>query len=206
LDGEIPKKNSKKSKVVVNGDVDVHQNAGVDVGMKKSRIVIKLSRGGNGNGEKAEASESSKEKKKPSKRKRDASMQGDNNDIDEEVDVETIPRKRKKDPNQVSKYKKEVEGKSDGRIDDEKPTNNGPDDIPIFLNLKFWKQCRESLDGTFKSARKNLTQLDSWVLPLGVPDDKFADIANNTLDKMTKYVRSVLFFCHIVFLFLTQFF
>lgn len=61
----------------------------------------------------------------------------------------------------------------------------GSSETPIFLNLKFWKQCRESLNGTFKAARKNLTQFDGWTLPEDVAD-KFTEIANITLEKMNK--------------------
>jgi hypothetical protein len=150
---------------------------------KNPRIVIKL-RAGDEDTTKIDAKEALKEKK-PAKRKRNDAIPKDNELSDEEVDTEPISKKRKKET--VQGAKKKVGRKSDVPIDEpvQASSNRSDDDPPVFLNLKFWKQCRDSLNGTFKAARKNLTQFD-WELPPGIPADKFADVANYALDKMDK--------------------
>jgi len=181
MEDEIPIKNMKKAKLNSNEDNVILQGAGVDAGKKKPRILIKLRPGS----EKSDATESKKDKNTSLKRKRESSMQGTDDAI-KETGTETVAKKLKKDAGQSTKKKVSRKGEDN---DTKSTSAAGPkDDLPIFLNLKFWKQSRESLNGTFKSARKNLTQFDSWVLPPGIPDDKFADIANSTLDKMNKYV------------------
>ena len=56
----------------------------------------------------------------------------------------------------------------------------------IYLDIELWKANRQALNGTFKAARKNLMQYGAWELPPDVPGNSFADIANETLEKMDK--------------------
>lgn len=101
-----------------------------------------------------------------------------------DIDPAPIPRKRQKDSGQSKKKVAKID--HSGETAARGSTSNGDSkETPIFLDLKFWKDCRESLNGTFKAARKNLTQFDGWTLPDDVAD-KFAEIANNTIEKMNK--------------------
>lgn len=57
----------------------------------------------------------------------------------------------------------------------------------VFLDIEVWESSRKTLDGSFKAARKNLRKAGPWKLPPGISDDKFADVAYITLDKMNKH-------------------
>ena len=65
----------------------------------------------------------------------------------------------------------------------------------VYLDLDFWNAARESLDGSFKAARKNLLQFGPWKLPPGIPGEKFSEVAYITLDKMHKYVSKFVHTC-----------
>ena len=150
-----------------------------DVTKKKPRIQIKLRKTDDNN--KSESNDVKKERKKPLKRKRDDEEEDEMGVVD--VDHTPIPRKRQKD----SGLSKKKAAKTDHSGDATAPrsTNGASNVTPKFLDLKFWKDCRESLNGTFKAARKNLTQFDGWTLPEDVVD-KFTEIANCTIEKMNK--------------------
>ena len=90
------------------------------------------------------------------------------------------------DENKVSKKgaktqrKNSLEGKAAGIKGSKKPSIED-----IALDLVALKKRRESLDGTFKKARKNLTDLGPWKLPETL-EDKFQDVALGILSKMNR--------------------
>jgi hypothetical protein len=98
------------------------------------------------------------------KRKRNSS-DGD------DFDSSPIPKKRKK-------------------VEEADPEENGDISDPTakFADVGFWQKRRKRLPGTFKAARKNLTEFGPWRLPTSIDMDKFADIALATLDTMKVYV------------------
>ena len=157
-------------------------NKDTDTATKKTRIQIKQRTNDESDG-KNEASNGKKERKKPFKRKRED--EGDDEGGEANVELAPIPKKRKNDGSQSKKKS------ADSKVDESgsaaaKSSGGGDDnDTPTFLNLEYWKQCRESLNGTFKAARKNLTKFDGWTLPEDLVG-KFTEIANITLEKMNK--------------------
>lgn len=88
---------------------------------------------------------------------------------------------------------------------DKKPTNpesskkkivggkKGSADYSIFADLSYWKKSRESLGKGFVNARKNFTQHGPWGIPEPLPENSFADIAERTLDRMTKHDKYSVF-------------
>jgi hypothetical protein len=105
------------------------------------------------------------------KRKRNSS-DGD------DFDASPIPKKRKKTE----------EADSGENRDNSDPTAK-------FADVGFWQKRRKRLPGTFKAARKNLTEFGPWQLPTSIDMDKFADIALATLDTMKVYVAIVFSSC-----------
>lgn len=204
-----PKKNAKKpkpkSKSKVATDEDDDRSDVEDKSAKKKhgiRFKVTARDSGDDDADETEVKGGGKERKKPAKRKRDDNPDSGDESAQEDVISSPIPKKRKKTTGQASKKKKGTT-KADGAADssdDNRPLrevasrkSRGPapdeginDAKSLYLDLKFWKKCRESLNGTYKAARKNLTQHDGWQLPPGIPDDKFADVANYTLSKMDK--------------------
>lgn len=134
------------------------------------------------------------------KRKRDDLPESGDESASIGVLSSSIPEKRKKNTEPMPKTKKgkPKAGKVPDSSDDNRPLHEvasrksritGPDEgdkKSIYLDLPYWKKCREALNGTYKAARKNLTQHEGWDLPSSIPDDRFADVANYTLDKMNK--------------------
>lgn len=54
------------------------------------------------------------------------------------------------------------------------------------MDVDAWKKSRGELDGSFKSARKNLMRHGAWNIPPEVADDKFSDIALFVISKMNE--------------------
>jgi hypothetical protein len=75
--------------------------------------------------------------------------------------------------------KNSLDGKAKG-----KTTRKSLIDDTAF-DLVALKKRRDSLDGSFKKARKNLTQLGPWRLPERI-EDKFQEVALSTLLKMNR--------------------
>jgi hypothetical protein len=184
------KKSPKKSKAKVKSVDGVNPDNGIQT-QKKPRIKIKLATS------KPEAEAGETDSKEHSKRKRENS---DTESLEPDAISTPIPKKRKKASDPATKNKKGKpkldtlpESSDDNRPLQEVASRKkraGPkdqdDNKSLYLDMQFWKKCREGLNGTYKAARKNLTQHDGWELPSAIPDDKFADVANYTLDKMNK--------------------
>jgi hypothetical protein len=175
-------------KLKTNGDtIDDQASKGKETTKKLPRIHIKLQV----NDEKSKKSESIEvktERKKPAKRKRDDDEveEVDSAAAEAKADPAPIPKRRKNDTNQVKKRALKVAASSgDSTTHPVTCSNEIAGGTPNFLDITFWRQCRESLNGTFKAARKNLTQVDGWFLPDDL-SDKFCEIANITLEKMNK--------------------
>jgi len=151
---------------------------------------------------KASAAKSDK-KTKATKRKRGADDDGVGGMEDSDVEPNPQTKKRKKNSGKASAKKKHAAAKKEessdesdddvplrqvaarkGRVEASKEKEDEPESV--FLDLAFWKSSRESLDGSFKAARKNLLQCRPWSLPPSIPDDKFAEVAYIVLDKMNK--------------------
>lgn len=87
------------------------------------------------------------------------------------------------DSNPIPKKRKKVES---GPITYENLDSEDPG--AKFADIEFWQKRRKRLPGSFKAARKNLTDFGPWQLPNSVGADKFAEIALATLDTMKAYV------------------
>lgn len=61
------------------------------------------------------------------------------------------------------------------------------------MDLTKWKEEREKLDGSFKSARALFTKHGPWFLPDNIPASKFPDIAKHTLMKMDRHDKFSVF-------------
>jgi Bromodomain len=204
---EPPKKKAKttksKSKVAAEEANDGHSDVDDTHAKKVPRIRIKVKAGAASDDDaiEAESKQAPKERKKPAKRKRDAGADSGDESVEADITSSPIPKKRKKNTGQASKKKrKKKPGTSVESSDDDRPLHevaarktraaapdeSADDSKSIYLDPQFWKKCRDSLNGSYKAARKNLTQRDAWELPPVIPDDKFADVANYTLDKMDK--------------------
>lgn len=171
---------------------------------RKTRIRINVTAGApsDNDADEAVAVDAPKDRKKPAKRKRDTDQNNGDESAEADISASSIPKKRKKISGQASKQKKgsKITATPTESSDDNRPLHKigskqnqvaapdeGSDDPkPIYLDIQYWKKCRESLDGTYKAARKNLRQHNGWELPPGVPHDMFADVAIYTLDKMKK--------------------
>ena len=177
-DDEVLTKKAKTAKAKANGNnMDTKLVKEDDATKKKPRIHIKLRTTNDESKNKSKANDV-KAEKKPLKRKREDEIGV------ADGDSAPIPKKRQKDGSQ--KKKKILKIDESGEAAAHRSDDIGASiDAPDFLNLQFWKQCRESLNGTFKAARKNLTQFDGWILPEDVAY-KFTEIANSTLEKMDK--------------------
>lgn len=203
---------AKKKKAKDDGD---GSDGDDDESKKKPRIKIKV--------------KAKRSKKKATKRKRGADTDDDDETISDakaESDAESVPKskRRKKNGGKASAAKKVA-------VSAKKDDSSSDDDVPlrevaakskrrkaakeadvkakkpesVFLDLDFWKSSRESLDGSFKAARKNFFQVGPWELPQGIPEEKFTEVAYITLDKMNKYVfvlRACLVF--LLYRYLTQ--
>ena len=189
------KTGKNKKKVSGVGDIDSDGNDS----KKKPRIKIKV--------------KAVKGSKKATKRKRGAESEDDQTVSDEKTasDAESMRRlskRHKKNDGKASVIQKSASAAKDN--------DSSEDDLPlrevaakskrkfvaetkqsepgsVFLDLDFWTSARESLDGSFKAARKNLLQLGPWKLPPGIPAEKFSEVAYITLDKMHKYVSKFVF-------------
>ena len=60
----------------------------------------------------------------------------------------------------------------------------GDDPAAIYLDVASLEKERESLDGTFKSARAMFTKRGAWQLPQAVGEGRFSQVAKRVLDKM----------------------
>lgn len=80
--------------------------------------------------------------------------------------------------------KRQRKNSLDGKVQGSKGSKKASTDDTAF-DLVTLKKRRESLDGTFRKARKNLTQLGPWKLPERI-EDKFHDVALGVLSKMNK--------------------
>jgi hypothetical protein len=179
-DDEVLAKKTKPVKAKSNGNtIDTKSVKENDATAKKPRIQIKLRATVTTDESKNRSKvNDDKAEKKPLKRKRDEDK------VIREADSLPIPKKRQKDASQTKKKSTKTDNVGDTAA--HSPGDGGaPSETPIFLDLKFWKQCREALNGTFKAARKNLTQFDGWTVPEDLAD-KFTEIANSTLEKMNK--------------------
>lgn len=181
-----PKKAKSKQKAPQEGDDPDNKNT-----KKKPRIKIKLPV----DDDAVENKQTGKDKKGPPKRKRDDIGSEDDESLETDTLSSPIPKKRKKvDP---SAKPKKSSAKGSESSDDDRPLqevasrkarpNDSEDGAKSrYLDLQFWKKCREGLNDTYKAARKNLTQHGGWELPPVIPDDKFAEVAIYTLDKVDK--------------------
>jgi hypothetical protein len=176
------KKSKKKQHAVVSEIADQG-----DATATKPRIKIRL---------KLEEVNAEKSKKaKAPKRKRDDSL-----DDGLEADVETTPIPRKKKTKVVDdKASKKVSSKkvrseapeaarvSDSHVDDvTKVDEPASESNSKFVDLDFWKNGREGLDGSFGAARIHFMQMGPWRIPGQVSPERFADVAKLTLAKMDK--------------------
>ena len=164
-------KPSKKSKKSVESQTE---------GSNKPRIKVRLGNATEGD---------TKAKGKGDGGKKTAKMRRDEEEAKtDEVTIEIAPEPKKK------KQKKSLGKKGDA---DETPVPAGPPpdadeaDPPghadrLYLDIAQWKSERESLDGTFESARALFTMYGPWKLPQSVGDDKFAEVAKATLMKMDR--------------------
>lgn len=64
------------------------------------------------------------------------------------------------------------------------PIENDP--AACYLDVDMWKQGREALDGSFKSARAHFTNRGPWQLPKAVGENRFSQVAKQTLNKMDR--------------------
>lgn len=113
--------------------------------------------------------------KKGGKRKRSMETIEDGSDGSIEPDDSKIAKKGNKRQRKVS---------LDGKMKPSKGLKQSAFDETAF-DVVALKKRRESLDGSFKKARKNLTQLGPWRLPDKI-EDKFKEVAIETLSKMNK--------------------
>jgi hypothetical protein len=189
------KKKAKDDESVEGGD-----DSSDDQAKRKPRIRIKVKAGASSDNEEGKKS---KKKKKGAKRKRGGDPDGDES-VKADMDSAPIPRKKRK-KNDLQALKKDIENKEsdttvDGSSDDDLTLHEvaarkskagvssdaNEDSKSVYMDLNFWKSKRESLDGSFASARRNFTRFDGWKLPPAVPGDKFPEVANRVLDKMAK--------------------
>jgi hypothetical protein len=157
------KKPPKKSKAKVKSVDGVNPDNGIQT-QKKPRIKIKLAAC------KPEVESNETDSKEHSKRKREDS---DTESLEPDTISTPIPKKRKKASDPATKSKKGKpkldtlpESSDDNRplqeVASRKTRAAGPkdqdDNKSLYLDMQFWKKCREALNGTYKAARKNLTQ------------------------------------------------
>jgi hypothetical protein len=64
------------------------------------------------------------------------------------------------------------------------PIENDP--AARYIDIDMWKQGREALDGSFKSARAHFTSRGPWQLPKAVEEGSFSHVAKQTLNKMDR--------------------
>lgn len=56
----------------------------------------------------------------------------------------------------------------------------------FFTNLSYWKKRREALSGDFAEAKANFTEHGPWKLSDQLPSDVFGEVAERTLERMTR--------------------
>lgn len=81
--------------------------------------------------------------------------------------------------------KRQRKSSLDGKLKSGQSSKQTSTDESALFDLVALKKRRESLDGSFKKARKNLSQLGPWTLPARI-EDKFRDVAIATLSKMNR--------------------
>lgn len=113
--------------------------------------------------------------KKGNKPKRSAEKTEDGVDSSNEAEDTNISKKGSKRTQRKSLEGKPKAGKS---------SKKSSFDETAF-DLSALKKRREALDGSFKKARKNLTQLGPWKLPEKI-EDKFEEVAIGILSKMNR--------------------
>lgn len=60
------------------------------------------------------------------------------------------------------------------------------DPAACYLDVDLWKQEREALDGSFKSARAHFAKRGPWQLPKAVGEGRFSHVAKQTLNRMDR--------------------
>ena len=81
--------------------------------------------------------------------------------------------------------KKEAELEKDEAVAKAKKLNS-ENDGSIFMNVQYWKEEREKIDGSFMAARTLFTKHGPWDLPDVITERKFRLIAKSTLAKMDR--------------------
>ena len=124
-----------------------------------------------------------------SKRKREETV---NAEIEDEEAMNTeSKRSRKSVDSKILKKTRSRKGSSEEKefVEENKKTTKRKDlddDSTIYLDISFWKSRREALSGDFADARKNFTEHGPWRIPATLPDSVFDNIAEKTLDRMSK--------------------
>ena len=168
---ETHHKPSKKSKKSVESLAE---------GNTKPRIKLRL-----GNAKEGETKTKGKgdATKKAAKRRRD-----EEETKTDDVTIEIAPEPKKKKQKKSLGKKGDVEESSApvGPPSDADEADSPGHADRLYLDISQWKSERESLDGTFESARALFTLYGPWKLPQSVGDDKFAEVAKATLMKMDR--------------------
>jgi hypothetical protein len=114
-----------------------------------------------------------------------------------EGDASEGPKKKRK------RVEKKNENGGDGDAEAEPPTEDPVDadgdsnadgvepeadeSLSLYLNAQYWKNEREQLEESFEAANELFTKHGPWTLPEEVGEDRFTDVANAVLAKMTKH-------------------
>ena len=106
---------------------------------------------------------------------------------DGEADAETeepATKKQKKKTDKTPRKKVTKTASTKEEKPKSKPKPKGP--RSIFLNISHWRRGRMDLDKSFKAARDLMTSKGPWTLPSEIPDDKFKEVALDTLERVAK--------------------
>ncbi|GKY91232.1 hypothetical protein MPSEU_000095800 [Mayamaea pseudoterrestris] len=126
---------------------------------------------------------------KNSKRKRD-----DEDAKTDQIVIEIASEPKKKKQKKPAGKKESIDDTTaEGEANNALPANDSEvasgDADSLYLDIAQWKSERESLDGSFDSARALFTMYGPWRLPQSIDEDKFAEIAKATLLKMDRHDR-----------------
>jgi hypothetical protein len=133
--------------------------------------------------------------KRKGKKRKSKAQERESQDDDKEDGTDEEARTDIKDGIYVEKSDDESNGPSIGakvgrslspspNRDSDGEHRNGKD--LVFLDSASWKREREALDDSFQSARSHFKKKGPWTLPSALNANKFRDVANLTLTKMTR--------------------
>ncbi len=164
-----------------------------DVLNKKLRIKVKYKptneSSSMGSVEPSDKKKAKRDANMSSKRKREETVKVEI--VDDETRNTESKRSRKSVESKISKKTRSQKGLSEEKefSEEGKKTTKRKDledDSTIYLDISFWKSRREALSGEFADARKNFTEHGPWRIPSTLPDSFFDNIAEKTLDRMSK--------------------